>query len=360
MIGPDDNSPTIPDQGAVRRQPAQPGNAPIGGSGPMATPPVYGGPPAGNGGKPPVWDLPATPKGPGPDIRSVGLGLGVALVVLAVIAFGVIAVLLANSNGDPLGAGSATPLPSPTATLNALTPTATQPAPASPDAATDTAKQFFFFLGSQQFQDAYNLYSTNLQDTKSFTDFQKDWKGTVQITINDNGVKATQAQDKVQVSVDFVQLVNNGDSKSNVTTKFGHADLVIGLDKGNLRILTISTSFTTPTPTPVPTNTATPSPSPSGSPAISVSPASSSASCTDQGTATPYPTITITNTGGGTLNWSVSDNGGLTVAPANGHLAAGESTQIAISGQHDAGTVKIKFQSNGSNGGNATVTLLCN
>jgi hypothetical protein len=82
-----------------------------------------------------------------------------------------------------------------------------------------------------------------------------------------------------------------------------------------------------PTPTPTPSPSATPDGStpPPGPPQLSVTPPSNSQPC-------PATNVqfTVSNTGGGVLNWAITDTSYNNVAPLGGNLGPGQSTQVTI------------------------------
>lgn len=254
MLGPDDNSPTIPDRPALR-----PG-APL--------PPLGGN--ADNGGKPPVWDLPVTPKPLDQLQGGVGLGFGIAMIVLAAMVLGLVIIISLNSSGGLLGHAQLTPAPSPTATLNALTPTATAPPAVTADTATNLVNDYYNNISAGAFTDAYNVLGSNQQQAIGGIDqFKQQWAATVGLTVDKNSVQATPQGSAYIVTLTYTQVINAG---GPATLKTEQATLTVGYEQGQLRILNQTKIDVTPTVEPSPAATPIPTISPDVSPTPTVSP----------------------------------------------------------------------------------------
>lgn len=269
MLGPDENSPTIPDRQALR--PGAANNSPYtwpDDAVPMPPPPNVGR--ANNGGAPPVWDIPAAPKPPGPNLGGVGLGFGIAMIVLAAMALGLIIIISLNSSGGLLGHAQQTPLPSPTATLNALTPTVTEQPPVTADGAKNLVGDYYNHIGAGAFTDAFNLLGSNLQQSIGGVDqFKQQWANTAGLTVDQNSVQATPQGNTYVVTLNYTQVINQG---GPATLKMAQASLTVGYEQGQLRILNQTVVDVTPTvspspaATPIPTSTPEISPTPTNTP----------------------------------------------------------------------------------------------
>jgi hypothetical protein len=272
---PDENSPTLPNE-QVARPPQHPaGASPWGSDDALPMPAQPNAPPAANEGRLPTWSVPAPPKPPGFNNRAFGVGLAIGLVVLAVLAIGLLIVLTVKGNTPSTVVIS----PTATATLkpNPQTPTSTPLPPIGTDTARNIVTEFFSDINSQQYQNAYNLFSSQFQSGQSLSQFQQPWQNVLEVTPDPNSITATQdsSDPNVMVNLSYSQV-----DQSPSQTLYYQATFVVGYDQGQARILSFqpqqqqvtptptSTPPVTPTTIPPPTSP-TPSSSPSGTPIAS-------------------------------------------------------------------------------------------
>ncbi len=271
MMGPpDENSPTIPNRDVVR--PPQPGSDAVLGVG--GTP--AGVPPASNVGPPPTWDVPKAPKPrlPGGG-NGFGVGLAVALVLLAVMALGLVVVLVVNGNTTVKTVIAPTATATlPPGTTTTPTATATPLPPISADTATNVVDQYYTAISAQQFQNAYNLLSQQLQSSQTLQQFEQQWQGTQAVMVDPSSIQTTSSADgmSVTLTLTYTQILANGSGPS--ASNIYNASIVVGYDQGQVHILQISATQVqaSPTPTATPSVTPTPIPLPQGSPTPTVSP----------------------------------------------------------------------------------------
>src|SRR5579883_2960303 len=254
MMGPDDNSPTVPNAQAV--QPNQGGTAKT----PANT--------IDASGKPPIWQ-PPRPRGPaglgGPTPGGFGLGFAIALAVLAVMVLALVIALNVPSgnNGTKLGeVPTVTPTPSPT--QNAAIPTATALPAITQKQAISIVTQFYLNISAQNYQNAYNLLSSDLQNSETIQQFQQQWQNVQQVTVDPSSIQVTPGSDKyhVTVTLNYTQVENDNGTTNSVAYQ---AQDQVGYDQNNLRILNIQATQLQTTPTPEPTFT--PAPQPTETPA---------------------------------------------------------------------------------------------
>ncbi len=262
---PDDNSPTIPEQNAV----------------PPTTQKNVVFPDANDEAAP--WELPAQPqKAPGGGPK-LGLGFSIGLIVLGIIIISVVAALSFNKSPSDVAA-QATATLVPTATTNSITPTATS-APINSNDASALVTQFYSFVSSQQYQNAYYLLSAAQQKQISEQNFVTQWSQVKQVTIVPNSIQVNlDATGSIAtVSLSYQELVAVGGQVEQL--EMFNATLNVLYDQGNLRIDQITATNITPTPTPTLAPTATPTLAPTATPTL-----------------TPTATPTLTPTASPTLS----------------------------------------------------------
>jgi hypothetical protein len=264
---PDDNLPTIPGN-----KPAPPPQGVSKGGydwfdndDVMPMPSPVNAPPATNDGRPPVWDMPQAPKpqGKSSNMHGFGLGFAIALIILGGMALILIAVLVFNQkDNENLASLQQSPTPVNTATLNRPSPTATSLPQIQPNDAQDRVNQFYTLINGQQYQDAYNLFSSDYRKSHPFNQFQSSWQGILQIQIDPASYNVTTAANgrSATVTLTYMQTLEN------MQTRYKQATVGVAYENGQLVITQISTKNASPPPTDVPTDTPTPEGSPTFSP----------------------------------------------------------------------------------------------
>ena len=245
---PDDNSPTIPEQNAV--PPITQKNVVFPDTNDEAAP----------------WELPAQPaKAPGGGPK-LGLGFSIGLIVLGIIIISVVAALSFNKSPSDV-AVQATATLTATATTNAITPTATSE-PINSNDASALVTQFYSFVSSQQYQNAYYLLSSAQQKQLSEQNFAAQWSQVKQVTIVPNSIQVNidPSGATATVSLSYQELVAVGGQVEQL--EMFNATLNVLYDQGNLRIDQITASNITPTATPTLAPTATPTLAPTATPTL--------------------------------------------------------------------------------------------
>lgn len=180
------------------------------------TPPSAGGPPSSLNAQMP----PRRPRWP--------LILAVALVALVLIVGGSV-FLLAHQQGNGGQVNGSTATPGITQTV--VTPSPTEAALTGPNAQA-LINQFYTDINSKNYDDAYNLLSTNYQKGQS----REDFKAGYQTTVSDSwifGGTQTLSDGSIQVNITLTAIDNkNG---TNVTTVYTGYYIVIK-ETGQLRI----------------------------------------------------------------------------------------------------------------------------
>ncbi len=279
MSMPDENAPTLPNRPDAR-MPAGEASPFLWeeDAAPLPAPPA---PPISQVGQPPRWDVPPPPKAPrqGGSLRGFGVGLGIALVILAVMALG-LALYVSLSPATPTAQNGSGATAQSTSVNSQPTPTVTPLAPISTDLAVSLVKQFYTSINSAQYQQAYSLLSSGLQQQQTEQQFAQTWKNTLSVTLQDPITPTTGPGKAVTITATYQQVLND----SAATTKQFTITIVVDYDnKAQPRITQLSKQEVA-LPTPVPTVTVTVAP-----PVTPTAPAT---------TTTPQPTPATTPTAG--------------------------------------------------------------
>lgn len=154
--------------------------------------------------------------------------LAVALIALVLIVGGSV-FLLAHQQGNGGQGNGSTATPGITQTV--VTPSPTEAALTGPNAQA-LINQFYTYINSKNYDDAYNLLSTNYQNGQS----RENFKAGYQTTVRDSwifGGTQTLSDGSVQVNITLTAIDNkNG---TNVTTVYSGYYIVIK-ENGQLRI----------------------------------------------------------------------------------------------------------------------------
>lgn len=183
------------------------------------------------------------PSGPGGPPHQRGsrwpLTLALALVALALILGGSLFLLLRSSGGTAQNGGTTPTTASGTQTPGTSTPVTPTPASPSPTQVTLTPgsaealiQQFYSDINNKQYDAAYDLLSTEYQQTQSRQKFIDGFSTTVQDTIN---IQDTQTQPDGTIRVDVtLQAVDNKNGTDVTTNYTGY--YIVELENGQLRI----------------------------------------------------------------------------------------------------------------------------
>jgi len=247
MQGPDENAPTLPGRNPP---PTPPANQPYewvaaDDATPMGAP--VNAPPATNDGPPPIWTVatPAKPQPGSPNFSNFGMGFAISLLVLAAMVLGIVAVLTVNGRNAAVAQPSTTPPPTVTATANPQVPTATALPPIDMGTATNTVTSYYDFINAHDFQKAYSLQSNDYQSKHTLDQFKQDWQNIDTVLVDPTSLNTTQGQvTNVLVTLTYQTQTHNGPQKTF------QASLVVGYDRGLVRILALTKNDVTPAVTP--------------------------------------------------------------------------------------------------------------
>ncbi len=102
----------------------------------------------------------------------------------------------------------------------------------TPDTASALINQFYIDINNQQYDAAYDLLSTEYQQTQSRQNFKNGFSTTVQDTLN---IQDTQMQPDGTIRVDLTLQAIDNKNGTDVTTNYtGY--YIVELENGQLRI----------------------------------------------------------------------------------------------------------------------------
>ncbi len=285
MSMPDENAPTLPNRPDARRPAGE--ISPFiweEDAAPLPAPPA---PPISQVGQPPRWDVPPPPKAPrqGGNLRGFGVGFGIALVILAVMALG-LALYVSLSPSTPAMNNGSVATYQPTGVKGQPTLTATPLVPISADLAVSLVKQFYTSINSAQYQQAYSLLSSGLQQQQTEQQFAQTWKNTLSVTLQDPITPTSGPGNAVTITTTYQQVLND----SAATTKQFTLTIVVDYDNKAQPRISKLTKQEVALPTPVPTVTATAAPQATPTvPTTTTTPQATPATTPTAGTGTATP-----------------------------------------------------------------------